>query len=540
MSSNESRSTQSPTEQSPTELRVLADLTEQLRATSSRKTKTELVADVLRRLDPDEIEPAIGFLLAAPRQGAIGVGWATVAATTATATTNHVGGGVSIADLDELVDRLAAITGEGSVDGRVATLSTFLASCDTPTANYVRRVLSGDARQGALSGVVTEAVAKAAGVKAAVVRRAVMLQGDLGQAATVALVEGHDGLSAIDLTVHRPIQPMLASTAQNVADAVSSLGQSSVEWKLDGARIQVHLTRNSKGSGSADIAVYTRNLNNVTGRLPAVAQVVEKLDCRSAVLDGEVLGFFGDDDRPQAFQDTMSTFGTAATDDESASGLRPYFFDLMFLDGTSLIDHPLSERLELLDNLLSRSQVESAAIPRLMTADATAAEKHFAAAVKAGHEGVMIKAAGGAYEAGRRGKSWLKIKPVHTLDLVVLGAEWGHGRRQGWLSNLHLGARDPTTDKFVMVGKTFKGLTDELLKWQTERFQQLKRSEDDQTGRHVVMIKPELVVEIAVDGAQTSTRYPGGVALRFARVRGYRDDKSPAEADTLDAVRALL
>ncbi len=530
----------------PTALRVLAELTEQLRATSSRKAKTELVAAVLRSLRPHEIEPAIGFMLASPRQGAIGVGWATVAATDEPGRGTEANddlrrgeaddGDVSISDFDALIDRLDSITGEGSVDARVSELSIFLARCDPQTASYARRVLTGDARQGALTGVLTEATAKAAEVKTAVMRRSVMLQGDLGQAARVALVDGPQALAAIDLVVHRPIQPMLASTASDVAEAIESVGRASVEWKLDGARIQVHTVRGGSKRDAFETAVYTRNLNDVTSRLPAVLEVVAKLDCHSAVLDGEVLGFFGEDHKPQAFQDTMSTFGTHGT----APGLRPYFFDLMFLDGNSLIDQPLEQRLLLLADLLERSGVASTAVPGLFTDDAAKAEKHFEAAIEAGHEGVMVKAANSSYEAGRRGKSWLKIKPVHTLDLVVLGAEWGHGRRQGWLSNLHLGARDPASGGFVMVGKTFKGLTDELLTWQTERFQALKRSEEEQPGRHVVMIRPELVVEIALDGAQSSSRYPGGVALRFARVRGYREDKEPADADTLDAVRALL
>lgn len=539
----------------PTPVRHLAELAATLRQTSSRKEKTTLVAELLARLAPDEIEPAIGILLADLRQGAIGVGWATVAAAqpreTASSPDSPNAGLVSILDLDALVDRLAATTGPGSVEARVSELSGFLARCDDHTADYISRILTGDARQGALAGVLTEAAAKAAGVKAAAMRRAVMLQGDLGQAAKVALVDGEAALVEINLVVQRPIQPMLASTAADVGEAINSVGQASVEWKLDGARIQLHVSRDAGSDPESDtaasdgrrIAIYTRNLNPVTDRLRSVQQVAEQLDCRSAVLDGEVLGFFTDDDgqpgeSPQAFQDTMSTFGTQAPG--AAGGLRPHFFDLMYLDGESLIDKPLTERLELLHDLLERSGVPSTAIPQILTDDVQRAQEHFDAALAAGHEGVMVKAADSRYEAGRRGKSWRKVKPVHTLDLLVLGAEWGHGRRQGWLSNLHLGARDPDSGEFVMVGKTFKGLTDELLAWQTEQFLALQRSEDKQSGRHTVLIRPELVVEIALDGAQTSTRYPGGVALRFARVRRYREDKDPTDVDTLDAVRALL
>ncbi len=534
-----------------TRLRELAATTEQVRATSSRKTKTELLAELLRRLHPAEIEPAVGFLVAKPRQGAIGVGWATVAGLDqATSDDDETVGGdadsgnpaaghpPTVIGLDTLLTEVLGTTGSGSVGARSQLLNRFLAGCDDDEAEFVKRVLIGEARQGALAGVVTEAGAKAAGVKAAAMRRGAMLQGDLGQAISIAMADGADGLDAIDLVVQRPIQPMLASTAADVTEALEATGPepAAVEWKFDGARIQVHV---SQGTSS----IYTRNLNRVTDRLGVVKAVVEQLACRSAVLDGEVLGFFGDDDTPSTFQDTISVFATQADDDgghPAEAGLQPYFFDLMYLDGESLIDRPLRERSEALRALAEASGLPEILIPQIVTDEPTMAQRHLDAALAAGHEGVMIKATDGLYEAGRRGKSWRKVKPVHTLDLVVLGAEWGHGRRRGWLSNLHLGARDPAGGEFVMVGKTFKGLTDELLGWQTEQFLARKLSEDQQPGRHIVMIRPELVVEIALDGAQTSTRYPGGVALRFARVRRYRDDKDPSEADTLDAVRRLL
>ncbi|MEL7157809.1 MAG: ATP-dependent DNA ligase, partial [Actinomycetota bacterium] len=340
-----------------------------------------------------------------------------------------------------------------------------------------------------------------------------------------ALTEGIEGLATIDLVVGRPIQPMLASTAADVAEAVAAMERAQVEWKLDGARIQVH--RNH-----GEVQIYTRNLNDVTDRLPQVSELARSFECTSAVLDGEVIGFFGPDAGPEAFQDTMSALGHDA-EAGAAHGLQPFFFDLMYLDGRSLIDVPLETRSALLADLVGAHQ-----IPRITTADEAAAEAHLAAALAAGHEGVMVKSGESGYEAGRRGKTWRKVKPVHTLDLVVLAAEWGHGRRQGWLSNLHLGARDGETGELVMVGKTFKGLTDDLLTWQTEQF--LARKVDERDGGHTVVIRPELVVEIALDGAQRSTRYPGGVALRFARVRGYRPDRRPDDADTLDAVRALL
>ena len=528
----------------PTRLRALAATTEAVRATSSRKAKTELLADLLRQLQPEEIVPAVGFLLAKPRQGAIGVGWATVARLDETpAASDHP---PTVVGFDSLLSEVLLTTGPGSVQRRGDMISQFLTRCDESEVELVKRVLIGEARQGALAGVVTDAAAKAAEVKAAAMRRGAMLQGDLAEAAYVAIVEGAEALAAIDLEVQRPIQPMLASTAADVGEALEAAagaegGESSVEWKFDGARIQVHLSTGD--NGASQLSIYTRNLNLITERLGVVQDVVARLQCESAVLDGEVLGFFGDDHgdgRPQPFQDTMSTFGTEGSDAVEGGGLRPYFFDLMYLDGQSLIDRPLSERAEALEALAERSGLAKNLIPRIFTSDSAAAQQHLDDALAAGHEGVMVKAANSSYEAGRRGKSWRKVKPVHTLDLVVLGAEWGHGRRQGWLSNLHLGARDAETGEFVMVGKTFKGLTDKLLTWQTEQFLARKLGEQHQPGRHTVMIRPELVVEIALDGAQTSTRYPGGVALRFARVKGYRDDKDPSEADTLDEVRKLL
>lgn len=512
-------------------------------ATSKRTAKRELLAELLADLEPHEVEPAVGFLIGSPRQGALGVGWATVAKVAAHDGSEPGGeASITVADLDATLTELKATEGEGSNQARRDLLAELFRRATAAEHDYVGRLLTGGLRQGALAGVVTDAVASAAGVKLALMRRATMLQGDLPQAARIALVDGSDGLAAVDLAVGRPIQPMLASTAADVAEAVETLGRVQVEWKLDGARIQVH-------RDGDEVRIYTRNLNDVTARLPQISELVRSFDCASVVLDGEVIGGGmiadpsdadagdgadgGSAERPvAAFQDTMSAFGSDA-EAGAAHGLAPYFFDLMFLDGRSLIDVELGTRSDLLEALAGEHQ-----IPRLVTDDAAAAAEHLDAALAAGHEGVMVKAVDSVYEAGRRGKTWRKIKPVHTLDLVVLAAEWGHGRRQGWLSNLHLGARNPETGELVMVGKTFKGLTDEVLAWQTEKF--LARKAGEHHGGHTVEVRPELVVEIAVDGAQRSTRYPGGVALRFARVRGYRPDKLPADADTLDAVRALL
>jgi DNA ligase-1 len=387
-------------------------------------------------------------------------------------------------------------------------------------ASFLYRLLVGELRQGALEGVMTDAVAKAAGVPIDAVRRAAMFSGDLGRAATVALTDGEAGLDAIGLTPLHPVQPMLAATAATVAEALSATGPASVEWKLDGARIQVH-------RAGAEVRIFTRNLNDITERLPQVVTAVRAFPAATFVLDGEAIGV-DDDGRPHLFQDTMSRFG--AEQEGVAVGLRAFFFDVLHVDGEDLFGRPLSERLAVLDRVVGPARV-----PGIVTADVDAAEAFSAEALERAHEGVMVKALDSTYDAGRRGGSWRKVKPVRTLDLVVLAAEWGHGRRRGWLSNLHLGARGPDGG-FVMVGKTFKGLTDQLLTWQTERFQQLAVSDDGFT----VHVRPELVVEIALDGVQVSRRYPGGVALRFARVRAYRPDKDPSDADTIETVQEMV
>ena len=488
-------------------------------ATSKRSEKTAALAAVIARLAPDEIEPAVGFLSGSLRQGRIGTGWRSVTAVDFIAAEEPT---LTIGDVDETVTRLQTTTGPGSVAARAELLGGLLGRATEAEADMIRQLLSGGVRQGALAGVVTDAIAKAAGVKLALVRRAAMLTGDLGEAAVIALADGVEGLGLVELRVGTPVQPMLAATAEDVVSAVEELGRVSVEWKLDGARIQVHR------SGD-EVRIYTRNLNDITDRLPEVVEMVRGFDATSFVLDGETLAL-DENDRPRAFQDTMSRFGR---DEESGwhATMQPRFFDILELDGESLIDVALEERLARLYALTPDHR-----IPGVITADVDEAVAVETDALAQGHEGVMVKGASSLYEAGRRGKSWRKVKPVHTLDLVVLACEWGHGRRTGWLSNLHLGARNPETGEFVMVGKTFKGLTDALLQWQTEALLAREVSREGIT----VFVRPELVVEIAVDGAQASTRYAGGAALRFARVKGYRPDKNPDDADTIDAVRALL
>jgi DNA ligase 1 len=494
---------------------------DQVASTRARSAKVATLAALLAGLAVDEIEPAIGFVSGEPRQGKAGVGWATFAAVNVEPAADPT---LTVRDLDAAIAELCLLSGPGSGGARNRLLSGLLGRATAAEADFTRRLILGDLRQGALEGVVTEAVAKAAGVPADAVRRAAMLAGDLPRVARVALGDGAAGLDLFGVEILRPVKPMLASTSLDVAEAIGALGRSSVEWKLDGARIQAH-----RADGT--VRLFTRNLNDVTSRLPGVVARLLDLPARQFVLDGEVLGV-GDDERPDLFQETMSRFGRhePASAGAGMRDLGVWWFDCLHLDGADLIDRPLVERIEGLGRLVGPARV-----PSILTDDPAEGTAFLDAAMAAGHEGVMVKGASSRYEAGRRGQAWRKVKPVRTLDLVVLGAEWGHGRRQGWLSNLHLGARDPAGG-FVMVGKTFKGLTDQLLAWQTERLLELE------VGRRgiVVDVRAELVVEIAIDGVQVSTRYQGGVTLRFSRVRRYRPDKTVADADDIDAVRALL
>jgi DNA ligase-1 len=515
-------------------LAEVVEVSARVAGTPARTAKIAALAEFLRRLGPDEVEPAVGFLVGEPRQGRIGVGWATLAkgisarrgtpaaepgapAPSAPAAADRI----TIGELDRALTELAATTGSGSVGARAALLDSLLARADAAEIDFIADLLTGGLRQGALEGVMAEAVAKAAEVPAAVVRRACMLAGDLGHTAAIALTEGRAGLEAVGLEVLRPIGPMLASTAADVDEAIAGLGLSSVEWKLDGIRLQVH----KRGD---EVRIFTRNLNDITDRMPEVVDVIRSLPAAQVVLDGEALTLT-DDLRPQPFQDVMSRVGRRTG--EPTAHVGAHFFDCLHLDGDDLLDKPLLERLAALERVAGPWR-----IPGEVTDDPAAAGEVLRAALAAGHEGVVVKGASSPYEAGRRGKSWRKVKVARTFDLVVLGAEWGHGRRKGWLSNLHLGARDPETGEFVMVGKTFKGLADRTLTWQTEA---LLEREVARSGI-VVYVRPELVVEIALDGIQKSSRYPGGIALRFARVKRYRPDKDPADADTIGTLQALL
>jgi DNA ligase 1 len=483
--------------------------------TSSRSAKVQILAELLRRLDPSEVGIAVGFLAGAPRQGRVGIGYSTIYGIERRPAREP---SLTIVELDRAIDAVQATTGSGSAAARKRVLGELLGRATEPEADFVKRLFTGGLRQGALAGLMVDAVAKASGVSGVLARRALMLSGDLSRTAEIAMSEGEEGLREVGFELFRPIFPMLASTAASVSEAVASFDRSSVEWKLDGIRIQVH----RRGD---EVRIYTRNLNEITDTLPGIVDAVRRLPVTQAVFDGEALWMY--EDGPAAFQDTVSRIDSEAPPE----GIVTFLFDVLHVEGDDLLDTPLEERAARLEAIAPHLK-----IPSVVTSDPEAAQQVLDDALSAGHEGIVVKDARSPYSAGRRGKAWRKVKPVRTYDLVVLGAEWGHGRRQGWLSNLHLGARDPRTGAFVMVGKTFKGMTDALLDWQTK---ELLTRETSREGI-AVLVRPELVVEIALDGVQSSTRYPGGVALRFARVKRYRPDKSPDEADAIDDLRELL
>jgi len=522
-------------------------------ATRSRLAKVDALAQLLGQTPPELVPAVTGMLAGAVRQGRVGVGSAVLRAT------RQVPAGepdLTVSELDAALDEIAALSGTGSGTRRTALVTGLLERCDGAGQRLVRGLLAGEVRQGAQESLLVDAVARVAGVPAAVARRTLMLSGDLAVTATAALAEPRalagDRLAAFHLQVLRPVRPMLASPADGVDDALGDPPRTvSVEHKLDGARVQVHRDGDT-------VRVFTRTLHEVTARLPDLVALVLAMPCSTVVLDGETLTLT-EDGRPRPFQETMARFGTRGAAgglaSDEAAVLRPFFFDCLHLDGADLLDEPLTVRREALASVAG-----DLVVPGTVTDDPETAADVLAASLAAGHEGVVVKDVDSPYAAGRRGAAWRKVKPVATLDLVVLAVEPGSGRRTGTLSNLHLGARDPAGGPPVMVGKTFKGLTDELLAWQTTRLRELAVDDapvaldGDEGGgdpgagdpgggdgaQWVVRVRPELVVEIALDGAQVSSRYPGGVALRFARVVRYRADKEPAQADTLDAVRALL
>jgi DNA ligase-1 len=502
------------------QLRDLVNASQAVAATSSRLKKVEYLAGALERAEPGEIEAVVAFLSGGPRQGRIGIGAAAIrAAMPADAAPDAR---LSVREVDQAFDAIARMSGTLA---RTARLRELFAAADPEEQRFLGRLLFGELRQGALEGVLTDAVGRAAKVPAGAVRRAAMLAGDLGPVARAALTEGAAGLSRFSIRLFQPIQPMLADTAATIEEALAVSGPSSLEMKLDGARIQVH-------KDGDDVRVYSRNLRDVTSSVPEVVQVVRALPARSVILDGEAIALKANGS-PHPFQVTMRRFGRRK-DDEALRyevPLTPLFFDLVLADDAPALDEPLAHRLDLLHGIVPGAHL----VAHLRDPGSADADAFLSRVLAQGHEGVMVKSLQAPYAAGRRGQAWLKVKQARTLDLVVLAVEWGSGRRHGWLSNIHLGARDPERNGFVMLGKTFKGLTDELLAWQTERFLQLEIGRDDYT----VYLKPAIVVEVAFNDLQESPHYPGGLALRFARVKRYRTDKSAADADTFATVQQI-
>lgn len=499
-------------------LEDLVTVSESVAATTSRSKKIALLAGILRSLNPTEAEVGVSYLSGRPRQSPLGVGYATVHGIDAAPAERA---GLDILQVDEILQRVADLSGPGSKSSKRDLITGLMEQATHREQDFLRGLLLRNLRQGALEGLMAEAVAEAVSVGPDRVRRAAMLEGDLIGVAARSLVEGPGSLAGTALEILKPIQPMLAKTSGTAGVAIQELGLGFVEWKLDGARIQVH-------RDGGQVAVFTRNLRDVTRTLPEVVRMACNLDVSSFILDGESL-LMAPGGSPEAFQDSMSRFGSTAG--SPGGSLSAFFFDCLHLGGVDLIDRPLRERREALESLVP----EEAQVASILTDEPDEAERFYEDAVAAGFEGVVVKDPEEPYQAGRRGSGWRKVKPTHTLDLVILAAEWGSGRRQGWLSNLHLGARS-ADGGFVMLGKTFKGLTDDMLVWQTERFLEIEQRRDG----HIVFVEPEIVYEIAFDGVQRSTRYPGGVALRFARVKRYRDDKTPADADTIETVRSFL
>jgi len=503
------------------QLAAIVEASQRVAETRSRLAKRDTIASCLRSAIGDEIEIAVAYLSGETRQGRIGIGYATLAALRGAHAAQPA---LTLLDVDSTLGGIAATTGKGSAGARNEQLRALFQRATEAEQDFLVRLLVGELRQGALEGVMIDAIAAAADTPVADVRRAAMFAGDLSVVARVALTESTEALGRFAVALHRPVQPMLAQPAEDIADAMARLGTAALEWKVDGARVQVHKM-------GERIEVYTRNLNKVTASVPEIVEALQALPAQELILDGEAVARDAGG-APLPFQVTMRRFGRKldVARMRAELPLSVYFFDCLQRDGTPLVDSPARERFDALAAALPAPLV----IPRLITADVAAAEDFYADALARGHEGVMAKALDAPYEAGSRGASWLKVKRTHTLDLVVLAAEWGHGRRRGRLSNLHLGARD-AAGGWVMLGKTFKGMTDALLEWQTGELLARESSRDAYT----IHVRPELVVEIAFNDLQESPQYPGGLALRFARVKGYRPDKRAEDADTIETVRAL-
>jgi DNA ligase-1 len=502
---------------------TLAAISRRLAETRGRREKVALLAALLADTPAEEIEIATAYLSGAVRQDKLGLGWATIqrAAPGVAAEAPSV----ELSEVDARLEAIARTSGKGSAEAKQRLLRALLERLTGEEQQFLGGLIVGELRQGALEGLVVEGVAAAANRPPAEIRRALMMAGDLPAVARAALAGDAAGLSAFAVRLFQPVLPMLAGSAEDVGEALSELGEAAVEYKLDGARVQIHRSGDQ-------VRVYSRRLNEVTAAVPELVEAARAFAGGELIVEGEAIALRADG-TPLPFQTTMRRFGRRL-DVERVRAELPvtlFLFDLLYLDGESLLDEPLTRRWA----LLQRTVPPALLVPRIITGSGATAGEFHDAAVARGHEGVMVKALDAPYEAGRRGRRWLKVKTARTLDLVVLAAEWGHGRRRGWLSNLHLGARDPATGGFVMLGKTFKGMTDEMLRWQTERLAELEERRDDYT----VYVRPELVVEVAFNDLQASPQYPGGLALRFARVKGYRLDKSPAEADTIDTLREI-
>lgn len=502
-------------------LEAVVETSRRVAATTRRLEKVDLLAQLLRRLQPEEIEIVAAFLSGVVRQGRIGIGYAALRDAKGPPAQNA---SLEVNEVDRTFQTILAATGSGSQRQRLEILHQMLARATELEQQFLMSLLMGEIRQGALEAVMVEALARASGAPVERVRRSVMLAGDIAKVARALLEHGEAALAQYDVQLFRPLQPMLAGSAEDVDEALEDLGEAALEFKLDGARVQVHRS-------GEDVRVYSRSLNDVTAAVPEVVEAVRVLPARELILDGEVLSLLPDG-RPQPFQVTMRRFGRTLDIDRLRTELpmTPFWFDLLYLDGGHLLDEPQARRFAALGEV-----ARDTLIPHTVTSDARRAEEFLEQALSRGHEGVMAKAIDARYAAGSRGQSWLKVKRARTLDLVILAAEWGHGRRSGWLSNLHLGARDTAKGGFAMLGKTFKGLTDEMLAWQTQELLKIEISRD----RYTVYVEPKLVVEIAFNEIQASPRYPSGLALRFARVKRYRTDKSAAEADTFQTVQKL-
>jgi len=504
-----------------TRLADVARASARVAGNSSRLAKIGELADLLKRLEPEEIEIVIPFLSGGVRQGKLSIGYGALQAARNRAAQSAT---LTVQDVDSVFTQLKDTRGKGAAERRQALLGSLFGRATGEEQDFLARLIAGELRQGALEGVMLEAVAAAAGLPAAELRRAATFAGGIPQVARAALHGGR--LEQFSIRLMQPVLPMLAQSAEDVAAALAALGSALFEWKLDGARIQVH-------KAGDEVRVFTRNLNDVTARVPEIISFVREAKTQSLILDGEAIAL-RPDGRPYPFQVTMRRFGRKTDDEEQrrALPLSAFFFDCLLRDGEAIVNRGARERHDVLRQILPASLVP----PSLITGDAAKAQAFYEEALARGHEGLMAKALDAPYEAGRRGAAWLKLKRAKTLDLVVIGVEWGSGRRKGWLSNLHLGARDPRTGGFVMLGKTFKGLTDETLEWQTRELLAREVKRDEWT----VYVRPELVVEIAFNDVQQSSQYPGGMALRFARVKGYRPDKRAGEADTIDTVRQIF